>query len=253
MERGSPGRRTTAEADRHIGLVVLLAAASGGLDAVAVLGLGGVFASVMTGNLVLLGLGAGTRHGGLAGHAGVALVAYAVGVAVGVRMAGSTGRPDPAGWSVRPQRIVVLELVLVSAFAVGWELTTGRPSTGAQLALMVPAALAMGLQGAAMRSSLGSGVSTTYLTGTLTGVVSALAGGRPLREEGSAALVLVAAVVGAALSGLMLTASPRLGPVVPLVALACAVGAGRAATLGNPAAPGRRRPRSGPWVHEPEG
>ena len=230
MERGSPERPTTAAADRHLGLVVLLAVTSGGLDAVGVLGLGGVFASVMTGNLVLLGLGAGTRHGSLAAHAAVAIAAYAAGVAVGVRMTGTSGRAAAPGWSARPQRIVVLELLLVIGFALGWELAGARPSGTTELVLIVPAAVAMGLQSAAMRASLGTGVSTTYLTGTLTGVVSALAGGRPLREEGPAAAVLGAALVGAVLAGVTLTAWSRLAPVVPLGALAGALLVGRGAT-----------------------
>ena len=62
---------------RHHVLVILLAVTSGALDALGFLGLGGVFASVMTGNLVLLGLGAGTRHGTLAVHAVTAIAGYA--------------------------------------------------------------------------------------------------------------------------------------------------------------------------------
>ena len=73
---------------------------SGVLDAVGFLGLGGVFASVMTGNLVLLGLSGGTRDRSLAVHAAVAIGCYVVGVAVGTRVV----RADAGtGRSTRPE------------------------------------------------------------------------------------------------------------------------------------------------------
>jgi uncharacterized membrane protein YoaK (UPF0700 family) len=50
----------TAETKRNA-LVVVLIVASGSVDAVGFLRLGGVFTSVMTANMVLLGVSAGTR------------------------------------------------------------------------------------------------------------------------------------------------------------------------------------------------
>jgi uncharacterized membrane protein YoaK (UPF0700 family) len=88
----------------------------------------------------------------------------------------------------------------------------------------------MGLQSVVMRRSSGNSVSTTYLTGTLTGLVSALAGGGPLREELTGAGVLAAALGGAALSGVVLTAWPSWAPVVPLLALGGVLVVGRRLT-----------------------
>ena len=222
---GSPAAGLPA--GRHRTLVLLLAATSGALDAVGFLGLGGVFASVMTGNLVLLGLGAGTRDGGLAARAVVAVGAYVVGVAAGVRVAGGSEPARAPRWTGRMQMVVVVEVVLVVALTVGWELTRGGPSSATDLVLLVPAALAMGLQSAVMRASTGAGVSTTYLTGTLTGVVSALVEGRPLRSEWTGTGVLVAALAGAAVAGVTLTGWARGAPLVPLVAVSAASVLGR--------------------------
>ncbi len=68
-----PGRRPDA-------LVAILAATAGATDAISFLALGGVFSSVMTANLVLLGLGAGQQNGPLTLRAGAALTGYIVGL-----------------------------------------------------------------------------------------------------------------------------------------------------------------------------
>jgi uncharacterized membrane protein YoaK (UPF0700 family) len=62
---------------------VLLTIGTGGTDVLALTRLGGVFASVMTGNLVLLCLSAARTSGTLAGHTAVAIGGYVVGVATG--------------------------------------------------------------------------------------------------------------------------------------------------------------------------
>lgn len=60
--------------ERRLGaLVTFLAMTAGATDAISFLGLGGVFSSVMTANMVLLGLSAGTHNGPLALHAAAAL------------------------------------------------------------------------------------------------------------------------------------------------------------------------------------
>ena len=56
---------------------MVLALTSGAIDAVTFVRLGNVFSSVITGNLALLGLALGERHGGLAVNSGLALAAYA--------------------------------------------------------------------------------------------------------------------------------------------------------------------------------
>jgi len=106
---------------------------------------------------------------------------------------------------------------------VGWEATGGRPAGAWQLALLAIAALAMGLQSAAMRN-VGTALSTTYLTGTLTSVVAALVTrGQPNRRNGLSVAVLVAAATGAAAGGALLTVLPAALPALPMTALAAVI------------------------------
>ncbi len=207
--------------------MVLLAATSGALDALGFLALGGVFASVMTGNLVLLGLGIGSRNGGLLSHAVVAVSAYTLGVAVGAGLTRGGAPVDIPGWSRKLHVVIAVELGLLVVFTGGWELVRSRSSSPAQLVLIALAATAMGLQGAAMRVSTRNRLSTTYLTGTLTGIVAGLAGGGRLGGEWMGVAVLGAALAGAAVAGAVLTERAALAPVVPLLALAGALVAGR--------------------------
>jgi len=215
----APGRR-------HL-LLVVLAGTSGALDAFGFLALGGVFASVMTGNLVLLGLGAGTRAGGLAAHAAVAIAAYAVGVLVGAWTTRGRHLSGGTGWSGRMQLLVAVEFLLVATVVLLWQVVPHRGSTGAQLALVAVAAGAMGLQSATVRVATGNGLSTTYLTGTLTGVVMAVVEGNRLRDEWEGLSVLGAALLGAVVSGAVVSGWAAAAPVVPLVSLVGALAVGR--------------------------
>src|SRR5215831_4315005 len=61
-------------------LVVLLTLTTGAVDAASFLALGSVFSSVITSNLMLLGVAADTGRPELAMHGGVALAGYVAGV-----------------------------------------------------------------------------------------------------------------------------------------------------------------------------
>ncbi len=207
--------------ERRDALVVALAVTTGGMDAIGFIALGGVFASVMTGNLVLAGVSIGRRNGSLAAHVGVALAGYMVGVVAGVVVA---GRPD-SGRDTWPRRVtaaLAVELALIAGLTVGWELVDGHPAGGTQLALLALAALAMGIQSAAVRS-LDPGLSSTYLTGTLTGLVSAVAAGEGLSGQRRNMAVIAAVIVGAAAGGALVVEAPRAAPAVALAALGLVV------------------------------
>lgn len=180
--------------------VVLLTVTTGAVDAVSLLFLGKVFSSVITGNLVLLGVSAASRSSAGAIHSGVALAGYAAGVAVGVPLA-ARGTGHDGTWPPSVTVTLAAELCVLAAFCSGWELSSGRPHDGAQLVLLALAAVAMGMQSAATRR-LGQ-MSSTYLTSTLTGVVAALVTGKmpdaPARSLG----VILAIVVGAVAGGLL--------------------------------------------------
>jgi uncharacterized membrane protein YoaK (UPF0700 family) len=103
-----------------------------------------------------------------------------------------------------------------------WVAASGRPAGAVQYLVLTVAATAMGLQGAAFGVVRMGGVATTYLTGTLTGLVTRLVVDR--RLHGPAVLVLVGLVVGAAAAGLLLTLDPAWAVAPPAVVLAAVVG-----------------------------
>ena len=207
---------------RRDALVVALAVTTGGMDAIGFIAMGGVFASVMTGNLVLLGVSIGRRNGSLAAHVGVALAGYIAGVVAGVIVA---GRPDPgrSTWPARVTAALLVELALIIGLTVGWELAGGHPAGDPQLLLLAVAALAMGIQSSAVRSLAAPGLSSTYMTGTLTGLVSAVAAGDGLAGQRRNLAMIAAVVIGAALGGVLVLEVPRAAPAVALAALSSVV------------------------------
>jgi uncharacterized membrane protein YoaK (UPF0700 family) len=213
---GPPGRAPDADQLRRL-MDVLLTVATGCLDAVSFLSLGRVFASVMTGNLVLLGIGFAERRGNLALHAGVALASYGAGVAGGARIG---GRPDEheAAWPRPVSAALVVELALLAGALAGWELAAAAPSGAAQLALLAAVTAAMGIQSSAV-NRLRSGVSTTYLTSAFVQLATSLVVGPrdQIAVRGSAVLAMVA---GAAAGAGLLAVAPRLAPAPAVVLLA---------------------------------
>jgi uncharacterized membrane protein YoaK (UPF0700 family) len=212
-------------------LAVGLAAASGATDAISFLRLGSVFTSVMTGNLVLLGLSVARRDGAQAAHALVAISAFAAGVAAASRIAGRATGERP--WSRGVGAALVAELAVLCVVLGLWEgMSHGRPSGAAQLAQLACAALALGMQSGAVRAMGIAGLSTTYLTGTLTALVGTSATGGRLNRR---SVVLLAAVaVGAAGGGALAVEVPGAAPLLPVsLVLLVVVGwsAGRARAM----------------------
>jgi uncharacterized membrane protein YoaK (UPF0700 family) len=189
---------------------LLLAVVAGSVDSLAFLTLGEVFASVMTGNLVLLGIGLVRAEAQIVATA-IALGGYVVGVLAASRLA----------WRARPVRVRTaagLEGLLVAGLVIGWQLTDGPPdAANARDLLLVLAAAAMGVQ-SVLSSRLPGGPSTTYFTSTLTGVVEDLGRHRRLRLWSLARLV--ALVAGAALTAWLVSDAPRYAVGVPAVGLA---------------------------------
>jgi uncharacterized membrane protein YoaK (UPF0700 family) len=208
-------------------LVVVLTLTTGALDGVTFLRLGNVFSSVITGNLALLGVAAGERHGGLAVNGGLALGSYAYGVMVGRTFAGTPTKGQPV-WPPQVTRTLAVEFVVLIGFSVGWLLTAGHPAGGDRLALLAVGAVAMGMQSTGVRR-LGP-MSTTYLTSTLIGIFEGLAVRRLPEEWQRSTSILAAMVVGAALGTLAVTESPSWVPVAILVPIAAVLACSRFAT-----------------------
>ena len=205
---------------------------TGAVDAVSFLHLGKVFSSVITGNMALLGVAAGTHNAALAVSGGVALGGYAIGAAAGGIAAGTPAEGQPV-WPWRVTAALAVETALLAAFSAGWVAAGGHPSGVIQQTLLGLAAAAMGMQSAAVRR-LGQ-LSTTYLTSTLTGLVVALAlkrHGEHPRSLGILAAFILGAVIGALVAGYAAdwVPAPVLIPIVAVILAAEAPGPLKAPT-----------------------
>jgi uncharacterized membrane protein YoaK (UPF0700 family) len=143
-----------------------LAFTAGFIDALSLLRFG-VFASVMTGNTIILGLGvARGEPASSALRSAVAIGTYMLGVAVGTTVTDST--PDKQGrilpsWATNA---FVLEFLALLALAVGGVLVGSTSSSNLVYILIALAAMAMGMQSAGFNALGISGASTTRITGT---------------------------------------------------------------------------------------
>jgi uncharacterized membrane protein YoaK (UPF0700 family) len=227
-------------------IAVALTFVSGAMDVASFTRLGSVFASVMTGNIALLGLAVARGSLSLASHTAVAIAGYVAGVAGGSLIAGVTlrgvrgpggrapGSQDQGGqdrdrddrgraWPKHVTWALLAELALLAGFAVGWEVTGSQPAGWAQFCLLATASAAMGMQSSAVKYMGLTEVSTTYLTGTLTGLVSSLVTRHGTRDSPRRSGVLVGLVAGASLSGLLIATAPPGVPALLLAGLVTAV------------------------------
>ncbi|MGH7102012.1 MAG: YoaK family protein [Acetobacteraceae bacterium] len=153
--------------------LALLAVAAGCVDVLAFAGLGGVLPSAMTGNTALLGLAVGR---GRLGDAALALLAFG-GFVLGAAAA-SVARdligehlPEPLAGVA----LLLPEALLLIVFAIGWAIAAHPIGGPWRDAMIVIAAIGMGIQGVVARSDAGPSVSTIVFTSTLTAIVAALA------------------------------------------------------------------------------
>ena len=238
---------------------IALTFASGATDVASYTRLGNVFTSVMTGNIVLLGLAVARHSLTLASHTLVSIAGYITGVAGGTwiahgfRVAGAAADPGAAGsgaagsgsagaaakggaWVIGgaaadegrasglPGHVgwaLLAELILLCGLTVGWEIDGASPAGWAQFCLLAVAATAMGVQSSTVKYMGLSEVSTTYLTGTLTGLVSSMVSPKQATQYRARRFgVLIGLATGAALSGLLIATAADAAPALPLAALA---------------------------------
>jgi uncharacterized membrane protein YoaK (UPF0700 family) len=211
-------------------IAVLLTFASGALDVTSFTRLGNVFTSVMTGNITVFGLSLARGSTSLALHTALAFAGYVAGVAAGTligryrtdrTLAKSPAEPADERWPAHMTLTLAAELLLLAGVLAGWEATGSEPAGTAQYVILAVASCAMGIQSAAV-VQLGLGnVSTTYLTGTLTGLVSAV-----LRPEETVGWrrpgVLAGLLVGASLAGVLVANAAWAVPCLPLIGVAVA-------------------------------
>ncbi len=199
--------------------MVVLAVTSGATDAIGFLALGSAFTSVMTGNMVLLGVGTAAADGLLVISCVVAILSFVIGAAIGARVAGSPATGD----SLWPRPVTValyVELALFAIFATCWWILGSAPDTDWLFPLLGLNAAALGMQSSAIQRFGVSGLSTTYLTGTLTTVVGRLIGGHGLRKVAHSLSILLGLIVGAGIGTVLVGLAPVAVPAVQLLTLA---------------------------------
>lgn len=197
---------------------VLLTFAAGAVNVVCFVSLGGAFASVMTGNMIVLGLAVGMADATQALSAGLAFAGYVAGTVLEgllTRRAGHRSR-SPSSIPIA----LGIEFAALLGIVVLWWMFGGNPAPTEQRLTLTLAAAAMGLQSATVASLGIPGISTTYMTGTLTRLLIGIAGPSDRKWIDWWSLVrLVALIVGAILGAVLIrTASPTV-PLVPLVAV----------------------------------
>jgi uncharacterized membrane protein YoaK (UPF0700 family) len=210
-------------------ILITLTFGSGATDVAAFSRLGGVFTSVMTGNIVFWGLAVAQQSVTLFAHTAVSIAGYIAGVVCGTWVAhgfkvdggGTPDETDQGG--VLPAHVswaLFTELVLLAGLAAGWEITGAQPAGWAQFVLLAVTAATMGVQSTSVNELGLSNVSTTFLTGTLTGLVSSLARpGQDTEHRTRRFGVLIGLATGALLCGLLMVTAPRVAPVLPLAAV----------------------------------
>lgn len=212
--------------------MVLLAAASGAVDATAFKALGHVFAGVMTGNLALLGIAVGNDHFADTVPPLISLAGFIAGTATAARLC--RGRTEHGTkWPSRTVQCLAFEAALLAAVAVVWT-TTGSPPSGAlRMVLLCAVAVAMGAQSGAMLGAGNVAHPSTYMTGSLTTFITHSAArvpGGPLADPWvPARLAALAVGAGAAVAVLRYAAgwTPFLAPLLVVGAIVVAVRGGR--------------------------
>lgn len=216
------GRIVTREEEQsriRLLLVVFLTINSGATDAIGYIALGGAFTSVMTGNIILLGIAGARSDGKLAGHVAVAIACYVAGCVIGARLVGTPQEGDPV-WPLAVTRALIVELAVFLVYAIGWWANGSRPSSTAELVLLAVNAVALGIQSSTVQRFGVPGLSTTYMTGTLTMLAIRLASGHGVRAVSDSALLLLGLGGGAVVAALMVAHARAL---VPCLQLACLV------------------------------
>jgi uncharacterized membrane protein YoaK (UPF0700 family) len=213
-------------------IAIVLTFASGATDVISFTHLGSVFTSVMTGNIVLLGLAVAHASVSLATHTTTSIAGYIAGVAASTWIARgwrasaaeTFGHSRASGLPPHVSRALLAELILFAGFGVGWEITGASPAGWAQFGLLATVAAAIGMQSGTVNRMNLSDVGTTYLTGTLTTLVASLVTpGQPTRYKLRRFGVLSGLAAGAGLSGLLIKTAAAAAPVLPLAALGTAL------------------------------
>jgi uncharacterized membrane protein YoaK (UPF0700 family) len=160
---------------RKDGLILLLTWTAGCLDALSFLGLGHVFVANMTGNTVLFGLAIAQGDWPDILRSLISMLGFSLGALGGTLLVERNYEQNGGRWLPQVLLALGIEAALLLVFALGWPLVNAKrtihPVADMLLAL---SALAMGQQSAIALSLGVPGVSTTYITGTITTLMDSL-------------------------------------------------------------------------------
>ncbi|WP_232717361.1 YoaK family protein [Gordonia metallireducens] len=207
-------------ATRNLTLMLVLTFATGVVDAGGFLGFDTVFLGNMTGNVLILGMGAAGADGLPVLALSLALVAFIVGAGIASLFLGSGRR----GWSPRLTAVLAVSASLVAGTSV---LVWLQPAEHmAAMFAIVMTASAMGMQAAAARNIGVADVTTVVVTSTITAwAIDMFA--RPSRATilnrrlAAIVTILVGALVGALLVKVALWSVFALAAIVSAVVVVC--------------------------------
>ena len=207
-------RRRRDVEDVHLWCMLALTFSTGIADAVGYLALDKVFTGNMTGNVVILGMGAaGTTDLPVLGPA-IALLSFMAGAAAG----GRAMRGEAAGWTRRASHLISVVGLVFAVAAVMFAAGSVHEGSAVAYSMTVGLAAAMGLQAAVARRIAVKDVTTVVVTSTITGLAAdsrlGAGTGQPWMRRASA-IALIGA--GAAVGALLLAVSSALSVAVPAV------------------------------------
>lgn len=157
---GTPRRRT----------ILLFTWAAGSVDAITYM-VAHVFTANMTGNAVLLGIDIGQGLAKAAIHSLVALISFIAGIILGAILVGEESRGIP--W--KGIRIAcVVETLVLALFAAAFFLKVPLGAGPFVYLAIILSGFAMGMQSATVKRLNLPGIATTYITGTMTSLISGL-------------------------------------------------------------------------------
>jgi uncharacterized membrane protein YoaK (UPF0700 family) len=215
-------RASTPQSRRDNPLVFALVAltfTTGLIDAASYIGLGRVFVANMTGNVVFLGFAAAGVPGLSVTRSLLSLLGFLLGATAGGKLQTVLAEHNRRKWLLS---VGIVETLLIFAAAIaslGFDTAAGTP-VGRLYAMIMLAAIAMGLRNATVRRLSVPDLTTTVVTLTLTGLAadSPLAGGDSPRAVRR--VVSIVALFGGAATGAFLL---RYGLALPLIVTAACV------------------------------
>lgn len=189
-------------------MALAMSFSAGATDAFAFLLLGGVFTANMTGNLVLAGLTQRPGYPSMIVWIVVAIVTFVVAIYLALRWTRS-----------RSRRVLAIALIVGIAAQIavlaGWIALPHPLALGTTAILLAPSAVAMAVQTAiSKRVENSAGVTTTYVTGTITSIAADLADRKP-QDLFTRTGVLIALVAGALCDSLLMGVSPVAAAALP--------------------------------------